>query len=465
MENFSLHELVSAVRGEFLSGNPHAPVRNLSTDGRALRRGDYFVALQGKNFDGHDFLKQAVERGAAGIVVSRQQIDLGNPFPDFPAIVRVNDTLKALGDIARCYREKFRIPLIGITGSNGKTTTKEMLASILRHKGPTVSTTGNFNNRIGLPLTLFNLTSEHRYAVVEMGTSIPGEIGRLTEIASPSVGIITNIGLAHLENFKSQEGVLEEKSTLFRSLPDDGYAVVNNDDPYLRKLLPSLEKASVTYGVEREAQVQAKNIRLWPEFPSFDLCIGAECVRVTLPLYGRFNVYNALAAAAAAWKLGIDSETIKQGLEHFSVPRMRMEVKKLISGVTIINDAYNANPTSVKESVQGMVTAFPDREKIVVLGDMLELGVQAEAEHFRLGEFLVSQPLSKVFLYGPLMEKAFLAMNNPSVAYFKKKDELEAALRKPLPPGAVVLFKASRGMALEEIANKMLSEEQEFENH
>lgn len=458
MENYTLHELVNAVQGEFLSGNPHALIKDLSTDGRALRKGDYFIALTGKKFDGHDYLKQAVEKGAAGIIVSRHDIDMGNPFPDFPAIVRVPDTLKALGDIAHSYRMKFNLPLIGLTGSNGKTTTKEMLASILRLHGPTLSTTGNLNNQIGLPLTLLKLSSEHRYAVIEMGTSWPGEIQRLAGIASPSIGIVTNIGLAHLENFKSQEGVLEEKTSLFRALPDDGCAIVNVDDPFLRRFLASLEKPAVTYGLAGDAQVQAKNINLWPEYPSFDLCIGTQSTRVTLPVYGKFNIYNALAAAAAAWRLGIDMEDIRKGLEGFPAPKMRMEVHRLVSGVTVINDAYNANPTSVRESVQSMVNTFSDREKIVVLGDMLELGVQAEAEHFKLGEFLASQPLNRIYLYGPLMAKALQAIHHPSAKHFTRKEALEEDLKQSLPQGAVVLFKASRGMALEEVANKLVQE-------
>jgi len=459
MEHIRLQELISAVQGEFLSGNPHADVAAIVTDGRTLRKGDYFLALAGKNFDGHDFLRQALENGADGIIVSRENLDLGNPFPNFPAIVRVKDTLKALGDIAAYNRRKFTIPVVGVTGSNGKTTTKDMLAAILNGKGRTLCSEGNYNNQIGLPQTLLHLDTSHRFAVVEMGSSFPGEIQRLAEITAPTMGIVTNIGSAHLENFKSQEGVFEEKTALFRSLPDDGCAIVNADDPFLRRVMLSLGKENVTYGIEKVAQVTAKNIKLWPDYPSFDLCIGPDSVNVTLPVYGRFNVYNALAAAASAWKLGVGLDAIRTGLQGFIPSKMRMEVRRLISGTVFINDAYNANPVSVMESVESLVQTFPDREKVVVLGDMLELGLQAEAEHYKLGEFLASQPLSGIFLYGPLMEKAMLVLNNTSVKHFLEQDKLKAALKHAMPEGGVVLFKASRGMAIEKVADELFSEQ------
>jgi UDP-N-acetylmuramoyl-tripeptide--D-alanyl-D-alanine ligase len=457
MEQIQLQELISAVRGEFLSGDPHSLVRAIVTDGRTLRAGEYFLALAGRNFDGHDFLQQVIEKGAGGIIISRQEFDLGNAFPRFPAVVRVKDTLRALGDIAAFYRRRFSIPVVGVTGSNGKTTTREMLAAILRATGPTLSNGGNYNNLIGVPQTLLQLGPTHRYAVIEMGTSIPGEIGRLAEIAAPDLGIITNIGVSHLENFKSRDGVFDEKSALFRALPPNGCAVINNDDPYLRTAATSLGRECTTFGIENDAQVMARNITLWPSYPSFDLCFGAERLNVTLPVYGRFNVANALAAAAAAWKLGVKPAVIADALRQFVPPKMRMEVHTLVSGTTIINDAYNANPVSMKESVASLVQTFPDREKIVILGDMLELGPTAADAHRAMGEFLASQPLSRIFLYGPLMRNAQTALQNGAARHFVDKDDLASALKGCLSPGAVVLFKASRGMAIEKIADNIVS--------
>ncbi|MHB9154697.1 MAG: UDP-N-acetylmuramoyl-tripeptide--D-alanyl-D-alanine ligase [Endomicrobiales bacterium] len=460
MENFYLHELINAAKGEFLLGDPHSPVRTLSIDTRTIRSGDFFVALTGKNFDGHDFLRQAVEKRIAGVIVSRKDIDLGNPFPAFPAIVQVPDTTRALGDIAAYYRRKWQVPLAAVTGSNGKTTTKEMLASILSESGPTLCTHGNFNNQIGLPLTLLNLMPEHRYAVVEMGTSFPGEIRRLAEIALPTLGIVTNIGAAHLERLKDKEGVLREKSSLFDGLAYGGCAVLNADDPYLQGIVGSLKRECVTFGITGDAQVRARDIRLWPDKPSFELRINDRSVKVRLSVHGKFNVYNALAAAAAAWHLGIGIETIKEGLEKFLPVLMRMETRELRSGITVINDAYNANPSSMREAIEGLVQSFPDREKIVVLGDMLELGNGAEEEHRLLGEFIASRPLSRICLFGPLMEKALEPLKGQRVRHYLRKEELEVDLKDALTPGTVVFFKASRGMRLEDAVEKLVAGEE-----
>lgn len=458
MENITLNELIGAVSGSFLLGDPHSVVNVVSIDTRTLRRGDYYFAIKGSHFDGHEFLKQAIEKQAGGLVISRKDIDLGNPFPAFPAIIQVADTTRALGELAAFYRRKWKIPVVGITGSNGKTTTKEMLASILRQSALTLSTTGNLNNLIGMPLTLLRLTSEYKYAVIEMGTSAFGEIKRLAEIAAPTIGIITNIGYTHLENFINLDGVLAEKKNLLDALPEDGCAVLNVDDLHLSKLVTRLHCDVVTFGMYKGAQVYADNVKLWPDKPSFELNMRGKTTKISLPVYGKFNIMNALAAAAAAGRMGIDSDAIKRGLEQFSHPQMRMETHELSSGVMLINDAYNANPSSVRESVAGMVTAFPERPKVVVLGDMLELGAEAENFHARLGEFLAMQPLEKVFLYGPLMEAAARRLPPAVARHFLRMDDLEEGLRQALLSDAVVLIKGSRGMHLEELFQRVTGE-------
>lgn len=455
MENFTLQELIRACGGEFLLGDPHARISRISIDTRTLRRGDYYVALTGGTFDGHDFLKQAVEKKAGGLIVNRHNVDLGNPFPSFPAVVKVPDTMLALGDIARAYRRKWDMPLIGITGSNGKTTTKEMLASILSQTGTTLATSGNFNNQIGLPLTLFELAAKHRWAVVEMGTSWPGEIARLADIAAPTAGIITNIGSAHLENFKNRDGVFAEKKKLFEALPPNGVAAVNADDPYLSTLAGSALPGVVTYGFSANALVRAVDIELWPDLPHFILLLGSESLHIRLPVHGKFNIMNALAAAACAWKMGIDPDQIKAGLESFSPPKMRMEMRTLASGARVINDAYNANPSSVREAVAGLVQSFPDSDKIVVLGDMLELGDGAANEHARLGEYLANQAVGKIFLFGPLMKNTYAALPQGAAQHFNSKDELTDALRRAATPRSVILVKASRGTRLEEVVEQL----------
>lgn len=459
MDDFFLYELVDAVNGEFLLGDPHFPVISVSTDTRTMHKGDYYIALKGENFDGHDFLKVAIEKEAKGIIISKNNVDLGKPFPYMPAIIRVDDTLKALGDLAGYYRRKYILPVIGITGSNGKTTVKEMTASVLNLRAPALSSAGNFNNQIGLPLTLLRLNQEFKYAVVEMGTSFPGEIARLSHIASPTIGAITNIGLAHLESFGDVEAVLAEKRLLLDSLPPKGFAVINNDDENLIRIKPSLKSRVKTFGLNKEADIYTSDLKLWPGCPSFKLHIGNKTIPVELNVYGKFNVYNALAAAAICASADVDIELIKRGLERYSGYTMRMNVKTFVSGVTIVNDAYNANPASMRESISGLVQSFPDREKVVVLGDMLELGSKSKSEHQKLGGFLASQPLSQVFLYGEAMKDTFSSLTGSQTKYFKDKDELVMEIKNSLSSDMVIFFKASRAMKLEEVISKLFPEE------
>jgi len=461
MENFYLNELITATKGEFMSGDPHAPVKSISIDTRTLAKDDYYIALKGANYDGYDFIKQAIEKKAAGLILSFDVLKLDSSiqaFPTFPSIVRVRDTNRAICDIAAAYRRKWKMPVVAVTGSNGKTTTRDMLASILNLDGPTLSNKGNLNNQIGVPLTLFNLGTLYNYAVIEIGTSWPGEIQRLSEITAPDIGIITNIGFTHLENFKDREGVFKEKRMLVESLPQSGAAVLNADDPFLREIKSGKEQ--ITFGTAEGADVRAKNIRLWPDLPSFEMQLAGNNIHVRLPVYGKFNIYNALAAAAAAHKLGVSPELIAKGIEQAAAPKWRMEKTQLLSGAIVINDAYNANPSSMKESIENLVQSFPDREKTLVLGDMLELGEDAEKQHRELGRFISSQPVSRVMLFGGLMEKAYDELSSSDAHYFLKKEELAIEIKKHLNSDCVVLFKASRGMKFEEIVEAVLSSEE-----
>ena len=455
MEKLYLHELVNATRGEFLLGDPHAQVRGISIDTRTLHRGDYFFAITGRNFDGHEFLKNAAERLAGGLIVSNIEVPIGNPFPFLPAMVRVVDTTFALGDVARYYRKKWDIPLVAITGSNGKTTTKEMLTAILELGGPTLKNAGNHNNQIGVPLTLFNLGPQHRHAVVEMGTSLPGEISRLCDIASPNGGIITNIGLAHIETFKNFDGVFAEKTSLIPGIAPGGWVIINADDPYLSRIAQSNGREIIPVSMESKAVVCAIDIEQWQGKPGFKLSIEGKTVPVRMPVYGKFNVYNALYAAAAAWKLGAGLEQIKRGLEHFKPPAMRMEEHVTANNISVINDAYNANPTSMRASIDSFVQSFADKRKILVLADMLELGANAGREHRQLGEFLATQAVDKIFMFGPLMENA---ADMPSAQHFTDRDAMELEIQHYIQPGDAILFKGSRGMRLEVSIAHLFSE-------
>lgn len=451
-----MSELIEATKGEFILGSPHTVVTNISTDSRTARKGDFFFAIVGKNFDGHDYLKEVIKKQAAGLVVSKKDLDLGQDLGGFPSVVIVEDTTKALGDLAGYYRRKFNLKVIGITGSNGKTTTKQILSSILNQVAPCLSSEKNFNNQLGVPFTLFGLTGKHRFAVVEMGTSFPGEITRLSDIGAPDLGIVTNIGFSHLENFKDLNGVYQEKIQLLRALPADGFGIVNADDTYLKNVSKDLKDGKITtFGIDSKADVTASEIKLWPDLPSFTLTAQGKSFPVQLPVYGRFNIYNALAAAATALKLNVNLDTIKKGIETFKPVGMRMETFDLMSGAVIVNDAYNANPSSMRESILSFIQTFPDKERIVVLGDMLELGDVSEAEHTRLGEFLESLPLSRIFLYGPRIKAAAEKLGDSAIDYFDDKDELATSLKGVISQDTVILFKASRGMKLEEVIEKV----------
>ena len=454
MENMFLNDLLAATGGKLLSGSPSARLENISIDSRSIKKGDFFIALKGKNFNGHNFLKEALVKGASGVAVSEKFEDYGSNKAH--AVVSVADTTLALGDLAAFYRRKWGTPLVAITGSNGKTTTKQMLYSILEQKGKTLSNPGNFNNQIGLPLTLLKISKDDKYIVVELGTSMPGEIGRLSGIAFPDIGIITNIGYTHLEDLKDREGVFAEKRELVNNLKKGGCAVLNGDDQFLKTLAGGTKHEKIVFGLDGKGDVRADKVQTVPGGIAFNLIVFCRAIPVKLSVYGAFNVYNAMAAASAAWKLGVAPDLIRKGLETFSPARMRMEPLKLVSGAILINDAYNSNPSSVKESVKSFVEAFSGKEKIVVLGDMLELGPKSAEYHKELGQFLAGQPLEKIFFFGPLMKNAFSSIGIRGAFYFENKDELAAELRKNLTQSSAVLLKGSRGMALEEIIKTLL---------
>ena len=456
MENMFLNDLVGAARGELLSGDPSARLGNISIDSRTLEKGDLFFALVGKNFNGHSYLNEVSAKGAAGIVISEKFEEYSKEPGGTLAVVRVADTTLALGDLAAFYRRKWQIPLVAITGSNGKTTTKQMLYSILEQKGKTLCNYGNFNNQIGLPLTLLKISKDHKYIVVELGTSMPGEISRLARIAYPDIGIITNIGYTHLERLNDREGVFAEKKTLFDNLKKGGCAIVNGDDQFLKTAVGDIKGEKIIFSLNNKGDVSADKVQAVLGGIAFILKLFGRDIPVKLSMYGAFNVYNAMAAAAAAWKLGAGADLIKKGLETFSPVKMRMEPFQLPSGAVLINDAYNSNPSSVRESVKSFVESFNGKEKMVVLGDMLELGPRAAEYHKELGQFLESQPLERIFLYGPLMRNAFSSIKTRTAVYFENKEELEAQLRKEINAGSAVLFKGSRGMALEEIIKRLL---------
>jgi UDP-N-acetylmuramoyl-tripeptide--D-alanyl-D-alanine ligase len=448
---FKTEDILKATGGVLVSSGPRSFAR-VSTDSRTIGKGDLFVPLVGARFDGHDYIPECFEKGASGALFKKgMQINA----PEGRALIEVSDTLRALQDVAHYIRKKRAdLIVVGVTGTNGKTTTKEMLSSVLSGRGPVLKNEGNLNNEIGLPLTLMGLKEEHWAAVLEMGMSGFGEIARLAEIAEPSVGIITNVGPAHIQTLGSLEGVAQAKGELISALPEGGKAVLNLDDPRLQRLVEENKGRAVTFGLRPGAAVTAHDINESSEGVSFRLITPSGSAAVKLPVMGVHNVYNALAAAAASWALGITVKEIKDGIERFSPVKMRMEVVD-VAGVKVINDAYNANPASMAAALTAMASVR-DGRRIAVLGDMLELGGASEKAHFDVGRLAGAEGLALLVLIGERAQDTArgaveAGMAPEGIMVVSGHEEAADALLDKLRPGDHVLVKGSRGMKMEKV--------------
>ncbi len=430
-------------------GDPSAFVPRVATDSRDLAPGALFFALRGARFDGHDFVAQALERGACGAVVSREVAARRG------ALLRVADTERALGDLAAATRQRAAVKVFAIAGSNGKTTTKEMLATICaqRWPGSVLKTPGNRNNLIGLPLTLLDWNGEC-VAVLEMGMNRPGEIARLTEIARPDWAAVTLVSEEHLEGLESLEGVAAAEGELFAGLPRHAVAVVNGDDAHVRGQAERFAGQKVFFG--SGTAIRAEHIaELGFDGLAFDLRIEGRRRRVRLRLLGRHNVANALCAAALAHAAGIDLDCIVAGLQAVRPGAMRMEVRRLRNGVTLINDAYNANPGSMLAALQTLAS-LPGRS-LAVLGEMRELGVGRLDAHRRLGERAALLGVDLLVAVGEVAvvvaSGAHAAGMRPdSIVTCQTHEEAARAVRERWRTGDVVLVKGSRGAHLEKVA-------------
>jgi len=448
-------EIVKATGGTVISGEMDRIFHGVSTDTRQIYRGNLFIPLRGEKFDGHDFINDAVKAGAAGFLV---QEDLEYKIPQHledAVVISVGDTLKALGDIANFWRRHCKATIIAITGSSGKTTTKEMIATIAGLTKNVSKASGNFNNLIGLPLSIFRINEGHEIAILEMGTNAPGEIGRLTRIAEPDIGLVTNIGPAHLEGLKSLDMVREEKVDLFRNMAKSGIAVINLDD---RKLLISDADwvgKKVTFGLSRNADVSAEKIKARGiRGVSFTIKIGEFRQEIKMSTVGSHNIYNALAAAASSWALGIEYRTICQGLTAFQPISGRMEIHRLNNGASVINDTYNANPASFRAALETLKNLKGDHESTVIMGDMLELGDRAEELHEGIGSLMADTEVGTIFLRGrlsPATAAGALKKHMPKdrVIFFEKPEEILSRLSSYVKEGDWILVKGSRQTKME----------------
>lgn len=456
--SITIEEVLRATGGRLLQGEERAFFQGISTDSRMVGEGELFIALKGPRFDGHHFALKALEKKAGGVVIEEDKTgDIRWNGYRPKAVIVVKDTLRALGDLARERRRRYRIPVVALTGSNGKTTTKEMISACLETTFPILKTRENLNNLIGLPLTLLNLTEKERVVILEMGMNVPGEIRRLTEIAEPDVGLITNIQIVHLEGVGSLERVREEKGELFRRMRRDGTILVNQNDPHVIDLASEFSGQKITFGVEKSADVMAKEIRLrGAEGTSFKLILEGEEIEVNLPLLGRHFVPNALSAIAVASLFGIEVKKAKEALERFRPFPMRMEIIHLEGGKTLINDAYNANPRSMELALETLAEIKGKGRAIAVLGDMLELGDFTEEAHRQIGEKVEELSIDLLLTMG---EKAPLVVESAVRHGFEPKrtrvmeshSEAISILKEVAQEGDWILIKGSRRMAMEKI--------------
>lgn len=436
-------------------------IRRVCTDSREVRPGDLFVALKGERFDGHQFVEAALQRGAVGAVVEERSgiaSVVASPAPGRPVLLAVADTLLAYQQLAAHHRQRFRIPVVAVTGSNGKTTTKDMVANVLSERWTVLKTEGNLNNRIGVPQTLLRVRPQHQAAVVEMGVDHKGQTTRLTEIARPTIGLITNIGPDHLEFFGTVEASAQAKGELLDLLPPDGAAVLNADDAHFKYLASRSRCRVVSFGLSRSAEVRATDVVVDQRRGTvFRLTLpgGKRPGRVILRAHGAHNLSNALAAAAVGHCLALAGTTIAKGLARFRPAAMRSQVGRW-GDIRIINDCYNANPSSMKAAIDLLMQLGAGGRTIVVLGDMLELGPESPALHREVGAYLAGRGVGYLIACGMLgrgIAEGARAAGMAADRVWETPDALAAAATlAPLArAGDVVLVKGSRGMRMERV--------------
>lgn len=445
MMAWRLNEIARCAGGQLIGKD--RDFSSVSTDTRTLQPGALFVALTGPTFDGHDFVATAAQNGAAAALVSRQ-------LPvDVPQLV-VPNPLAALSEFAREWRRQFRIPVVGVTGSNGKTTTKELIGSILMQLGPTLITRGNLNNHIGVPLTLLQLKPEHRYAVIEMGANHIGEIAHLASIAEPTIGIVTNAGAAHLEGFGSLQGVATGKGEMFQSLPIEGVTVINADDQFapVWRDLSSADRI-LTFGFEQPADFMAHRVREVSGAAGFriefDMATPDGTIAGTLPLAGLHNLRNALGAAACACAAGASIEQIASGLAAMKAVSGRLELKPAINGAHLVDDSYNANPSSLKAGLDALKSFSGARW--LVLGEMKELGDASNELHAEVGRYAKQSGVQRLLAIGEGARYSVEAFGSGG-QWFADIDALIRDAKSSLTGGVAVLIKGSRANRLERVA-------------
>lgn len=446
---FTVNEITNAVGGK-LFGDGNAVVTGVSTDTRTIENGCLYVAVKGERFDGNDFIADAAEKGAAAVISDRADGADGYNVP----IILVEDSRTAQLRLARYHRDKFGVKLCGVTGSVGKTSTKDMIYAVLTAGYTTLKTEGNFNNDIGLPKTLFRLDESYGAAVIEMGMSDLGEISVLSEAAAPDCAVITNIGYCHIENLKTRENILKAKLEILDGAKDGAPLIVYGDDEYLRAV-EIADRRVIRYGFGDNCDVRAEDIKHRENGESFTLVAGNERYSAELPISGEHHILNALAAFCVGREFGMSAEQIVPSFMNYAASGMRQRTEQH-GDVTFILDCYNASPTSMKTSLSVLKNTAAQGRKIAVLGDMLELGAMSEELHAMVADY-VTDSADVCFLYGSEMAACAKKLSEQGfeVYHSTDKENIAAQLKAYIRSGDVLLFKGSRGMRMEEIAEKI----------
>ncbi|NOW92411.1 UDP-N-acetylmuramoyl-tripeptide--D-alanyl-D-alanine ligase [Clostridium beijerinckii] len=445
--DLNLAEIIKAVDGEIIVKNNEGIFNKISTDTRKIQENNLFIALKGENFNGNDYTIQAIEKGASIIIIDDVKFKI-EELKNRGTIIKVKDTKEALGDLARFYRKKIGVKVVGITGSTGKTSTKDLVAAFLSGKYKVFKTQGNFNNEIGLPLMIFELSKDYDIAVLEMGMSNFGEINKLASIALPDVGAITNIGVAHIEYLKTRENILKEKMSITDFFENKNSLIVNCENDMLKTIVECDKFNLERVGYDSTYNLYSKNIKLTSENTSFDVVTDDnENYRFTLNMVGEHNVLNALIGIQIARNFGLTFEEMEKGLGNFNATSMRLEVINK-DKFTIINDSYNANPDSMKAALE-VLKNYSGSRKIAVLGTMGELGDYAEEAHIQVGEF--AKDKADILLTTGEFKEYYKKGFGERAMVFESKQELMQRLTDMIKVNDTILIKASRSAKFEEI--------------
>lgn len=444
MKALKLKDIAAAVEGILLSGDGEKEITAVTTDSRQVQEGSLFVALKGERFDGNDFAADFLKGGGSAVIVSRPC--------EGEAVIQVEDTLRALGLLAKYYKALLAVPTVAVTGSVGKTSTKDMIASVLSRRYCVTKTQGNFNNEIGLPLTVFQMTEETERAVLEMGMNNRGEISRLVNIARPDVAVITNIGTAHIGRLGSQQGILQAKLEILERLRSDGLVILNGDDPLLWGLKGTLPFQVLYYGMENDnADLVAYDIVLGVDKSKFKVEIGGQVYTVCVNVIGEHHIYNAMAGIICGLHHKLTMEEIIEGIGAFSPSGMRQRIDK-VRDMQWIVDCYNASADSMEASIVVLDKLGGAGRKVAVLGDMLEMGDYSQEAHRRVGRCVAKNGIDLLVTVGKDAQYiAEEAKGSVETVSFLDNPSAAAYLKTALQPGDTVLYKASRGMRLEEI--------------